>query len=328
MSMLAARRRMLAAAPAPVSHGVPYPIPSAPPYNAPTYCETPTPDGSGSVVHPGVVDFGPARKWRGFRYWMAITGYWQENNAVENPNILGSNDAFHWHVPAGLTNPVYPKPGGTRFNSDPDLEYDPRSDELVMIYREQQLDTSQQTLIARSPDGVTWPAKATPLDWTRPEATGQVLSPALIRRGEGDWWLFGIFERTSTLVYYRASAPDGPWTGPTTAATTLPSPAWHLDVAWDGAAFRALVDKGPLYKGAADGYAVGSSANGSAWAWNPSNVMDLPASGWDSIELYRASIVPHENGTLVRLWYSAEGPDSWRVGYTELPKSLWPTPPA
>ena len=320
--MILARRREAAPAPA---YGIPYPMPTSPPYNAPTYCVTPTADGSASTVHPSVVDFGSGRKWNDHRYWMAVTGFYLTNDDLENPHILASNDGFHWQPPPGLTNPVYPMPpGGVRFNSDTDLEYDPRSDELVMIYREQQLDNSQQVFLARSPNGTLWPARPQVLNWTRPEATGQVLSPALIRRAEGDWWLFGIFERTSAFIYYRASAPEGPWTGPTTAATTLPAPAWHLDVIWDGAAFRALIDKGPRYKGAADGYAVGSSVNGNTWAWNPTNVMDLPASGWDSIELYRASIAPHENGTHMRLWYSAEGPESWRVGYTELPVSLWP----
>ena len=171
---------------------------------------------------------------------------------------------------------------------------------------------------------MTWPWKATPLNWTRPEGTGQVLSPSIIRRGEGDWWLFGIFERTRAFVYYRATEPDGAWTGPTTAATPLPSPPWHLDVIWHGGAFRALLDKGPLYKGAADGYAAGSSADGVTWTWNPENVMDLPASGWDSVELYRATLTPHENGSDYRVWYSANGPESWRVGLTQLPHSLWP----
>ena len=57
--------------------------------------------------------------------------------------------------------------------------------------------------------------------------------------------------------------------------------------------------------------------------------MDLPAApAWDSGELYRTTFTRHENGTHFRVWYSANGPESWRTGYTELPRSLWPEPPA
>ena len=45
-------------------------------------------------------------------------------------------------------------------------------------------------------------------------------------------------------------------------------------------------------------------------------------------ETYRPTFAPHEAGDRYRLWYSANDADavtSFRVGYTELPLSLWPT---
>ena len=320
---------------------IPYAMPTAAPFHVPAYAITPTDDGTGAVVHPGVIDTGESG-WRGRRYWMAVTGYWLENDRNENPHILASHDGFNWHAPAGLTNPVYPAPVAPRFNSDTDLEYDAENDRLVMIYRELLADGSQQTLIAASSDGFTWPAVATPLDWDRVGGNGQHLSPAIVRRGPGDWWLFSIGRTDFHLYYHRATDPLGRWTGPTSLGRPNLGDAlvypWHLDVAWDGAAFRAIADLGPRYLGRPDGYRAGTiSADGTAQIWAGSDFMKLRTTGWDTTELYRATMTPHEDGTHWRMWYSANGVESWRVGLTQVPRSLWPnigdnitypTPPA
>lgn len=314
--------------PPPVDDGpIPYPMPTAAPYHVP-YAITPTGDGSGSVVHPGVIDMG-TNGWRGWRYWMAVTGYWLTNDQMENPHILASNDGYHWHVPAGLTNPIYPAPPAPRFNSDTDIAYDATNDRLVMIYRELLADGSQQTLIATSSDGTTWPATATPLDWDRVGGTGQHLSPSIVCRGPGDWWLFSIGRTDMHLYYHRATDPTGRWTGPVSLGRpNLGHPqlyAWHLDVDWDGTAFRAVADLGPRYLGRPDGYRAGTiDADGTTQIWASENFMELRDHGWDTTELYRATITPHEDGTHFRMWYSADGNESWRLGYTQVPRSLWP----
>ena len=323
---------------------IPYAMPTAEPYHAPNYAITPTmDDGTGSVVHPGVVDMGE-EGWQGYRYWMAATGYWLENNRRENPHILASNNGYHWHIPDGLANPVYPAPVLPRFNSDTDIEFDAENNRLVMIYRESQADATQQTLIATSSDGVTWPATAAVLNWTRPgvSADQQVASPAIIRRGAGDWWLFGVNTVNNSIVYYRAADPLGAWTGPTSLGVpnlgVATSRVWHLDVLWDGAAFRCIGDLGPRYAGRPDGYRAGTiDADGTTQIWAGRNFMDLRTEGWDTTELYRATFTPHEDGTHFRVWYSADGVESWRAGLTQVPRSLWPnigdnitypTPPA
>ena len=298
-------------------------VPTEAPWNPDTYLHTPTPDGSGSTVHPGVYDFGSGRKWHGWRFWMVHTPFYMANDNLENPCILVSNDARTWVEPAGIANPIYPEPPNGRFNSDPDLEYDPRTDELVLIYREQQNDASHDTFYARSHDGITWPARATRLDWTRPGTFDydQLLSPSIIRRAEGDWWLFAIRKGPSTLVRYRAAGPEGPW-GTLTTCTGFASNPWHLDIIWDGSKFLAIVD---CLRGANDGLKLGTSTDGHAWAFNNTPVIVPRPGTWDEAQTYRATHTPHENGTHMRVWYSASGADSYRVGYTELPLTLWPT---
>lgn len=310
-----------------------YPIPTEAPYNAAGWMPTPTADGSGSTVHPGVIDFGPGRLWHGYRFWMAVTGYYQSNNDYENPHILASLDEWRWEQPPGLTNPIYPLPPDGRFHSDTDLEYDPRSDELVMIYREKLADGSQQTFLARSPDGVTWPAKGQALNWTRPSGIdAQVLSPSIVRRGEGDWWLFGIdYSNHQRFLVYTASAPDGAWAGPTlTPVVGMPATPWHIDVIWHDSAWRALVDVKASDGIENEGLYAGSSTDGIAWSWSASPVLTPSASGWDAGEMYRGTFTAHENGTHYRVWYSSKAPppDSWRTSYTEIPITAWPVPPA
>lgn len=317
--MILARRRMATptADPRPV-------IPTSAPWNAPTYLDLPTPDGSGQVVHPSVHDFGPGIKWHGFRYWMAMTPFPGSDDSLENPCILASNNGWQWVIPAGLTNPIYPEPYGGRFNSDPDITYDPRSDELVLIYREQQQDATHQTFYARSPDGVTWPHKATPMNWTLPAT--QLLSPCIIRRGEGDWLAYGITRDAWKIVRYTATSPEGPWSGPT-VCTGTPATPWHMDIWWAGDRFHALLDQ---FGTSTDGLSCGTSSDGLAWTFGAPVMLPRPGE-WDA-ELYRPTLTPHENGTHYRVWYSARSvvhsKNDWRTGYTELPKSLWPAPPA
>lgn len=305
---------------------MPYTVPSSAPFNAPTYmAELPTPDGSGQVVHPAVYDFGAGSLWNGWRFWMAMTPYPASDSSQENPCILVSNDGWSWYVPDGLTNPVYGTPPYGRFNSDPHLEFDPLTSELILTYREQQQDTTHQTFYARSADGVTWPYRATALDWTW---TGEgPLSPCLVRRGAGDWVMYAILKNTWNMARWEATSPEGTWSGPFIIANSTIN-AWHLDVHWDGSKMVALVD---CLAGASDGYILGTSSDGASWAFTESPVM-LPRAGeWDA-ELYRATFTPHENGTHNRVWYSglsqASGSNVWRTGYTELPKTLWPAPPS
>ena len=87
----------------------------------------PTYDGSDQSTHPSVLRFDAP--WHGYLYWMAMTPYPYNNDGLEDPSILVSNDAQTWIVPEGLTNPLTPapKPG---HNCDVELVYNKERDEL------------------------------------------------------------------------------------------------------------------------------------------------------------------------------------------------------
>ena len=72
--------------------------------NASTPQTTPTYDGSGQVVHPGIVYFPGG--WNGYQYWLVVTPYPGGNAAFENPSILVSQDGVTWIQPPGITNPI------------------------------------------------------------------------------------------------------------------------------------------------------------------------------------------------------------------------------
>src|SRR5438552_9192690 len=64
----------------------------------------PTPDGSGQVTEPSIVQFSPP--WRGFTYWMVVAPYPHSDAEDENPSIFVSDDGRHWSLPPGGTNPI------------------------------------------------------------------------------------------------------------------------------------------------------------------------------------------------------------------------------
>lgn len=287
------------------------------PYNAPTYATTPTPDGTGSLLHPDVIDFRQINggTWHGWRYWMAVTPYFNTNDNLENPCVLVSQDGQTWQVPSGLTNPIYPWPGGSQYNSDTDLVYDPDADEVVLIYRNGDLHPH----VARSADGVTWPPQATAITYTK---SGEIVSPAVIRVGPGQWHMYACQTSTGNVQRW-TSANLLTWTGPQMATGLDAIESWHIDVIRHDGKFYALIN---TYDPASDNIYAATSSDGLAWMLNTAPVIAPSAGGWDSQWLYRATLQPHERGDRFRVWYSALGPvASWRVGYTQIPLAEWPT---
>ena len=92
-------------------------------------------DGSGETTHPDVVDFGTST-FGGYRFWMVNTPYPNLDSSFENPSVWASTDGQTWVVPAGLTNPLVPDPGGSDFNSDPCMVYDSSLGKLRVYYRQ------------------------------------------------------------------------------------------------------------------------------------------------------------------------------------------------
>lgn len=303
----------------------PYALPGARPWNAVMPLQVPTPDGTGSVIHTSVLDFG-AYPFAGYRYWLTATPYHNNQVELENPCVWASHDEYHWEEPAEGLNPVFPTPDGAAYNSDVDIAHDPDTGLLHLWWRtclDRPANLADGTAWVElrhstSPDGVTWAPYDTPISFQNVTVIERVISPSVVRVNAGLWYMYTL-EAPGALWRRAATTPAGPWGEP--ERLIFPegtgNDQWHLEVILDSTGvYRMLVATGPGNMWAA------SSRDGLTWRRAPGFVMEGRAGQWDS-GLYRSTFTEHENGRDYRVWYSAR----LRVGYTVIPKSEWPTPP-
>jgi hypothetical protein len=186
-------------------------------------------DGSGQVVHPDYAAT-PGDAFVLPRH-LAITPYPFGNAAFENPSFFESRRRDTWQRPAGGPDPVVLPAAG--YLSDPDLVYVADLGELWLYYRQVTSDNIVQ--LVRTADGRIWSA---PVEVAR-APNHQVVSPSVVRRGSGDWWMFAVNSGStgcgavSTVVEVRRST-DGIHWGPA-APVELSQPdlwPWHIDVQW------------------------------------------------------------------------------------------------
>lgn len=303
--------------------GIPYQFPTVAPFNVPVWALTPTPDGTGSTIHPDVVLFD--EPWHGFQFWMAVTPYYASNDRVENPTVLCSRDGYTWRNPEGLTNPVIDWPGRATdnvlwYNSDTDMVYDPDTDELVMIWREVRPDHSEWIYQSTSPDGVTWSPRVLLLQ------VGQALavSPSIIRLAEDDWRLWGININGIDSMWH-ATSREGPYTNETPVHFTKNGVEFrvhHGDVTYHRGRWVAILRNTDL---SMTEYAA-VSLDGYDWWVHPVPIITPRASSfWDGTGGYRSTVQIDPAGQFAHIWYSILGalPLSCRTAYTRVPLSVY-----
>jgi hypothetical protein len=301
--------------------------------NASQPLDTPTYDGSGQAIHPGIV-YMPGG-WHGFSYWMVVTPYPNYDYRVENPSILSSNDGIGWQVPPGLTNPVT---NGTGELADGDLFYDAASDQLWMYYIRSAYPTTW--LVRRvSSDGVIWASPEVVV--TMPK--NSLISPAVAKIGDTYYvwyvnaWPDGSSAASST-VEYRTSSDGKNWSAATTCQISQPGYViWHIDV-------LPVQVKNPDSGKNEDkqwmllaSYPAGSSSGATKLFFADSNDSVnwttysqpalSPGKGWDAGQIYRSTLLYDPANDLIRVWYSARDAGmatspgvyryAWHTGYTQ-----------
>lgn len=121
----------------------------------------------------------------GFPHHLAITPYPSGNANYENPSIFVTTALVdRWLLEPGTPNPLVKPTSG--YLSDPDLVYVPETRELWLYYR--QATSSNIIWLIRSSDGLTWTA---PTEVAR-RPSHEIISPAVVRRGPGDWWMWSV----------------------------------------------------------------------------------------------------------------------------------------
>jgi hypothetical protein len=261
-------------------------------------------DGSGQVVHPDYARSSAA----GFAYGhhLAITPYPFGNAAYENPSLyasLGQRDS--WLVEAGVTNPVASPESGHL--SDPDLVFDPESNELWLYYR--QATSDNVVWLIRSPDGRSW---SPPVEVAR-RPNHQIVSPAVVRRGPSEWYMWAVNSGPSgcgastTVVELRRSADGIHWSEPEPLEFPLPELwPWHIDVQWIEARgeFWAIFNAKTRSGCTTPAVFIARSADGVHWT-----VVTKPVIAKERIPefehvVYRSTFDYESAGDMITFWYS------------------------
>jgi hypothetical protein len=292
-----------------------------PAQNAAAPLLTPTYDGSGETVEPTVVEF--ARNWHGFRYWMAISPYPNSQASFENPSILASTDGVQWQVPPGLANPVAVASNGTL--ADATIVYDPRGDELWLYYLNDvpgAAGTNQEYLLRiTSKDGVHWDSPRVLLG----ASDFRLTSPSIVNLG-ATYHLWNVeagaagCASTSTRVLHRISQDGVVWSTPEIVDLSAANyVVWHLNVSKVAQTNELIIADTAYPTGSGCGFTRLFYAN--SWdgvVWSVPAALLSPGQSWDSWSIYRSSLVYDHAQSELRIWYSAQGPQGWHTGYSQV----------
>lgn len=285
------------------------------PYNSVTPLVTPTPDGTGYATHVDVV-YVP-QGFAGWKYLMAMTPYANLDNAKENPCLLVSNDNSTWQVPAGLTNPIVPWPGGnaaTEFNSDPDIVVS--NDGRVYIYfREHR--NGEHIKYVSSTDLVNWTAPVTAFSTTGDRS----LSPTVDFDGV-QFRMYLCNEADDSVDLRTAPSAAGPWSEPRRVFLPLPDGAtpWHMDLSFlRGRFVMTLNEPG---NGANNKHIrLATSRDGLRFSVGPRILTHEAQTVGGTV--YRGCTDISDDGSTYRIWYSSLSA-TCRIFYAEVPVSVTP----
>ncbi|MGH7648359.1 MAG: hypothetical protein ACREND_09605 [Gemmatimonadaceae bacterium] len=271
-------------------------------------CSVPLPtyDGSGQLVHPDVAVFPDG--FGGHEFWLAATPYPNGNANLENPSLY-TDDARHWMVPPGVTNPLIKAPGSPAHNSDPDVVYDPAAKRLRLYYRLTK-DNADDIHMRSSADGAHW---STDVSVVRAPGIA-IVSPAVVRTPAGQWVMWSVNAVQSgcqarTTVLERRTSPDGiHWSVPRALDAAQPGYVlWHLDVQYipSKGEYWALIAAYPVGSGcAANDLFFARSADGIAWQMYPTPIVARADYAAYSSTVYRSTFYYDADNDAVRFWLS------------------------
>jgi hypothetical protein len=274
----------------------------------PTTLRVETFDGSGQMVHPDAVVI--PRGWQGRHFWFAATPYPLGNSSYENPSLFQGESAPDWQIPAGVKNPLaVPDAGG--YLSDPDISMDPVKGELRLYYRQTIRDVDQVYLIT-SADGSKWSVPRRVVEAAR----YSVISPTVVREGDGSWRMWSVDARNSgcssraaaLTLAQRRSADGVTWGTPTPVQLSIPGRVpWHWDVQYVAARseYWALVaayrDGGTCSESSVY---LARSDDGTTWRVSPTPLLAPGAVAKLHDVVYRSTFRYFPKANVVDVWYS------------------------
>ena len=270
------------------------------------------------VVHPHILEF--YNGFRGYRYIICITPYYLTNEAEENPCIYGSNDLINFDLLDGFDQPLDVRPTpefSNGHNSDNVLAYDPRTGELICIWRQTLRNPNNDGVrvdalwVRKTKDGYTWSNKERIFKATDHALAGGAGSPAIVYNiADGYWYMYvtTLSLTTDALRLFRAKhLKEDKWEYVSTL--TLPFKPWHQDMKIVGGKVCMLVYCYPpdnmIYFGVSDNF--------TDFQWTQNLLLENNA--------YKATFVPEFNELdqmALKILYStdatpAEPSEKWRM---------------
>lgn len=317
--------------------------------NAPQPLTLPTHEGSGQATHPSVVDFlveHNMESWGGYRYWMAMTPYPFTNDAHEDPNLIASNDNVNWVVPSGIVNPLADAPGnGAEFHNDPDMIYNPDTNELWIYYR-LSASSYQYVQLIKVSENMEQSEPITVISLAPfTQETNKTRSMCIWRESSTSWHMWGSGGVRPYKNYYYHSEDGINWTQPIQVFNEAGNDPFH-DINYEVWHMSCKPNsKENRIEFMTYCYAINSGTNRLAKIYHSYSMMHTPhtmivdetpvlsagtSGSWDFSFLYRCSFVIENShgGVKYHLWYSARGADGvWGIGYTSYPLTEVPVDP-
>lgn len=262
----------------------------------------PTYDGSNEPTHPNVIKLD--KEVSGYKYWMVMTPWPNNQNKYENPSILVSIDGIKWAPPIGIINPVSKLLDETSgdYYSDPYLYYD---DEFHLIYRYNPYDYKGQQskvdnnliLEQTSKDGINWTEAKILFDDKEGQA---VMSPSYIYNANKERIYYVNYDQN---IYYRENKKEK-WNNPKIVKVEgLKSKIWHKEIRYINNVYVLLAfADNKLY--------LASSKDGVSFE----NTKELDISNfdlkWESSDVYnrvyKSSILFEENKISIYIPYNTK----------------------
>lgn len=259
------------------------------------------------VVHPHVIEF--YNGFRGYRYLIKLEPYYNTQEAFENPCVYGSNDLVTLDLLDGFQQPLAERPiseFGQNHNSDGVFTYDPRTGDLILVWREtwrnyQNTDNTYDALAMRkTKDGYLWTDKEYLLE---PRAVGtgfNTAAPGILYDPIKDEWHIYVGTGNSVQHYVKKELSKENWQLPETIITPSGFAPWHLDVRFVGNKIVMLVHD--LTNGQ---FRFGVSSDFVNFTW--ANESNYTESGTD---MYKATFLPKINSSnqlgFIVMWTSRQ----------------------
>lgn len=274
------------------------------PYGEIRMLELETFDGSGQTVHPDHLQHHAP----GFAFprHLAITPYPYGDAKSELPSVFAGAGLIDWTLEPGAPNPVVPAPT-TGHMSDPDIVFDPDAGEIRMYYRHA---TGRNTIrMIRTRDGRTWSSPVEVLS----APSHEIVSPAVVRRGPGDWWMWYIDSgsigcgASSTTVTLRRSTDGVSWGAPERLAMSHDGMhPWHIEVQWiaERGEFWALYNSKLPGSCTTPAIFLATSADGIHWLHHPAPVLVKGAHPDLADIVYRGTFLYDHERQDVTFWHS------------------------